>query len=237
MKCPKGKFIDHSGFTFCYVAATGNYTVGTGNITRTQCPAGTTTSGPGYYCSSVGCISDSAECNQACSNATNVEECKKGVPACGCRATSNICTKNADCDDDYFCWFANNTNCYSSSVGECKKVSDYMPSSSTVATTTAAGKTWIRSTGMNWWSAQNWCKAQGKKPVSRADIGCGDNLDGTYCMQSGTVLKAIQDTTWRGYGSHWLEDFGNSCSAYNVTFDSSYVSYNGRYASRYALCQ
>jgi len=145
------------------------------------------------------------------------------------------CLSNADCCGGSFCWFANNSDCKEAGIGQCKKVSDFVPSTATAATTTAAGKTWIRSTGMNWWSAQNWCQAQGRKPANRADIGCGDNLSSTYCTQSGTVLEAIQEK-WGDYGKHWLEDYGNSCRAYRVGFDDSYVLANGRYGERHALC-
>ena len=148
------------------------------------------------------------------------------------------CTVNSDCCGAYFCWFANNSNCHEAGAGQCKKVSDFTPTPAAAATVTAAGKTWIRSNVMNWWSAQNWCEAQGKKPVSRADLGCEDNLnDNTYCTQSGTVLKAIQATTWKNYGYHWLEDYGNSCAAYGVYFSNSDVHDNYRHGNRYALCQ
>ena len=156
------------------------------------------------------------------------------------QCTDNVgkdCTSNADCCYGSFCWYPNDSDCYEAGMGQCKKVSDFTPSTAEAATTTAAGKTWIRSKDyMNWWSAQNWCEAQGKKPVSRADIGCG-NLFGTYCTQPSTVLKAIQDTTWKDYLYHWLEEYGNSCSAYCVRFDNSYVSYPGRSSGGHALCQ
>ena len=143
------------------------------------------------------------------------------------------CTENSDCCGGYFCWFANNTNCYSSGVGECKKVSDYNPDTKTMSD----NKTWTHSTKtMNWWSAQNWCKAQGKKPVSRADIGCAGVLRGSYCTTSDT-LKAIQGQ-WGSYGFHWLEDYGNSCLAYDVYFVNSLVTTGYRdHNSAYALCQ
>jgi len=151
------------------------------------------------------------------------------------------CLSNADCCGEYFCWYPNNSDCKEEGVGQCKKVSAYNPISQTVN-----GKTWIRSNVMNWWSAQNWCEAQGKKPVNRADLGCGDSLsegnlnDYTYCTQSGTVLKAIQDTPWGETGWHWLEDYGNSCYAYLVGFSNSaiYLTVRNNYTySPHALCQ
>jgi len=149
------------------------------------------------------------------------------------------CLSNADCCYGEFCWFSNDSDCTDAGMGQCKKVSDFTPSTAEAATTTAAGKTWIRSYGMNWWSAQNWCEAQGKNPVSRADLGCG-NLHYTYCTQLGTVLKAIQDK-WDKYGYHWLEDYGNSCSAYGVRFSDSRIASGPRYSNAAvhycALCQ
>jgi len=149
------------------------------------------------------------------------------------------CLSNAECCGGSFCWYPNDTNCYSSGVGECRKVSDFTPTPDAATTTTAAGKTWVRSSTMNWWSAQNWCAAQGKNPLRRTDIGCGNNLNDTYCTQSGTPLKAIQEKWGKYYSFHWLEDFGNNCIAYGVNLKDSHIfaitRSNLGYAP-YALC-
>lgn len=113
-------------------------------------------------------------------------------------------------------------------TGECKLVSDYGP-----ASTTAAG--FIRSTNnnMTWWSAQNWCTAQGKTPVTRDLIGCS-GVSNNYCT-SGT-LDAFK-SVW-GSGYVWLEDYGNDCRAWYVSYTglvaSNWNRYN--YSNLFAVC-
>ena len=93
---------------------------------------------------------------------------------------------------------------------------------------------------MNWWSAQNWCEAQGRVLASRADVGCGapcgDTSINRYCRvkncdNSGygtaykeSVLNILQTTEpkWNN-GWYWLEDYGNNRYAYYGFFDSSYI--------------
>ena len=147
------------------------------------------------------------------------------------------CTQNSDCCGGEFCWLSYNTNCHSPGTGKCLLASACAYSTTAAAgTITAAGKKWIRSyCSMNWWGAQNWCLAQGKKPVSRADIGCTGVLGDFYCTTSPT-LAAIQEQ-WGNYSFHWLEDYGNSCNAYGVYFNDSGVYRPSRYNdSLYALC-
>jgi len=146
--------------------------------------------------------------------------------------TYTKCLSNADCCGGDFCWYPNDSDCKAAGIGQCKKVSAYRPVSITVD-----GKIWTRSyDGLDWWSTQNWCQAQGKKPASRMDIDCGDNLGGTYCTSD--TFQAIQ-SVWSNYGthSHWLEDFGNSCHAYLVPFNNGMVLYTHRYFILNALCQ
>jgi len=151
------------------------------------------------------------------------------------------CLSNADCCGGSFCWYPNNSDCSAAGLGQCRKVSSFIPTTAET-TITAAGKTWTHSPrAMNWWSAQNWCQAQGKKTVSRVDLGCGDNLPGTYCTQSGTVLEAIQEK-WGDWGAHWLEDYGNSCNAYVAHLFNSLIHSAQRYTFNYytsyfAFCQ
>ena len=150
---------------------------------------------------------------------------KQCTPAAG-----KDCTSNADCCHGEFCWFSNDSDCTEAGMGQCKKVSSYNLTSMVVD-----GETWTHSgTTMNWWSAQNWCQAQGKNPASRADIDCEDNLDSTNCTQSDT-FTAIQEK-WGIYGFHWLEDYGNSCHAYYVLFKISGVEHDARRYYLYVLC-
>ena len=215
LRCPKGQYNGHSGYTSCYPVPIGNYTVGTGNVTATQCSTGYTTLGEGYY--------------------YDKDECDVGITkACGCQPAEKTCTSNADCaSGTEFCWFANNKNGKSSGIGECKLVSAYDPESTTVS-----GKIWYRSKkNMNWWSGQNWCKAQGYKTVGRSDIGCGDHSSGTNCTQS-SILQAMKaNPVLSEKTTYWLEDYGNANHGFYLDLSSSYIASMGRYYFFYILCQ
>jgi len=147
------------------------------------------------------------------------------------------CLSNADCCGEYFCWIPEEKNCHTPAEGRCKLITTFNPETMTMDD----GKTWTRSgngKNMNWWSTQNWCAALGLRPVSRADLGCGDVSDGAYCSSS--TLSAIQrNDKWKKYGGHWLEDYGNSCVGYGLAFYNSFVWISYRYFGDgyyYALC-
>ena len=88
----------------------------------------------------------------------------------------------------------------------------------------------------SWWSARNWCQAQGLKLATRADIGCADVPEDSYCTTS-PILTAIQKK-WGGH--HWLEDYGSSCHAYRIHLSDSQITMRPRnytlYTTIYALC-
>ena len=215
MKCPKGYYIQYAGWASCSINSVGYYTIGTGNISQTQCPAGKTTPTTGYY--------------QGTS-----EECQANVKACGCQTSTNACYQNSDCASGEFCWFSNVTNCYSPGDGKCRPLTDFAKQTDTMED----GKTWTRSrTSMNWWSVQNWCKGYGLKAATRADLGCSNILPGTFCTQSPTA-EAVRKK-WSNVGWHYLEDYGNSCSAFYfyLTPDwPKYINGTSRLYSGYALC-
>ena len=146
------------------------------------------------------------------------------------------CLSNADCCGGAFCAFENPINYCDEDkgIGKCKLVTSISSQSKTIN-----GQEWIRSTeGINWWSAKNWCEAQGKKLPSRADIGCEGVLG--YCIDPnttasgfiparyGSVLNMLQtqNPSWTDY-YHWLEDKGN-CAAFEVHFYISLVTYTGK---------
>ena len=96
------------------------------------------------------------------------------------------------------------------------------------------GNTWTHGTTMGWWAAQNWCAAQGLRPVSRKDIGCDDIEIGHYCLES-PAIQAIYDR-WSEYGWHWLEPSKWENRIYVVYPSSMYITYNGVGGRGVAFC-
>jgi len=105
------------------------------------------------------------------------------------------CLSNADCCGGAFCAFENPSEDHAQGDGTCLKLKDY----SADTTKTSDGKAWMHSEkSMSWWSAQNWCLAQGKLLASPADTGCEDVEKDEHC--SFTIPE------WYSYYHHWLNE-------------------------------
>jgi len=143
------------------------------------------------------------------------------------------CLSNADCCGGDFCWYPN-TSCQAPGVGQCKQISSY--SYADGVTTMSDGHTWVHSYhSFNWWSAQNWCTAQGLKPVTRTDIGCGDVNSGKCTNMSQSILEK-----WGNQNRHWLDGSYKPCAGVHYVHFSEktiyfdVVNYGGAYSR--ALC-
>lgn len=192
------------------------------------CEANTYVSGSACLSCGSGAISDGTTATCVC-NTANGFTGTWTVPATG--SDDNGCTQgstcetNANCKSGYFCAFEDPTTCSDQGTGACELISDYGPDS-----TTAAG--FIRSINdMTYWSAQNWCAAQGKTLATKASIGCS-GVYNDYCT-SDTVAEF---QIW-GAKTGWLEGYRDSCHAYSMIFDIAFVNDNFTNASgAYALC-
>jgi len=121
--------------------------------------------------------------------------------------TYTKCLSNAECCSGYFCWYPNDSDCYESGLGECKLVSEYAYDN--VAEVMPDGNTWVYSLNMNWWSAQSWCQALGKKAATMSDIGCSKN-NGSICHS--LMADAIK-SKWPDISHLWL-DTKDNCSGW-----------------------
>jgi len=118
------------------------------------------------------------------------------------------CLSNAECCGGYFCWYPNNSDCHESGIGECRLVSAYAYDN--VAKIMPDGNEWTYSLTMNWWSAQNWCYAQGKKAATVADIGCSKSY-GSTCHSS--MSDAIT-SAWPKVLFLWLDVHVDNCTGW-----------------------
>ena len=143
-----------------------------------------------------------------CNNDTNVMVFYFGDTTDLCNPKENgytPCTVNSDCCGGEFCFYVNaiDTDKLGNGNGRCEAISLFLPVS------TADGA-WIRTgnandVGMNWYSAQNFCEALGKKPVTRVDIGCEDET--SNCDTD--IMKSLKQR-WNVYGCNWLEGYGET---------------------------
>ena len=121
------------------------------------------------------------------------------------------CTTNADCCGGEFCAFQNPISGSEKGDGQCQDLSVFKE------TTTVDGTTWKASTSgslLTWWSAQNWCAAQGLRVANREDIGCKDVERLINC--DSPILESFLNNDW--VGMHWLSEPYEEDSAYYVYF-------------------
>ena len=165
------------------------------------------------------------------------------------------CTQNSDCCGGTFCAFQNPGECERGD-GICLSVDVFGPETKTI-TVNGVQSEWLHSTRkyenkyITWWSAQNWCQAQGKQLAKRGDLGCGHVSNGKTCTISTSPGGTDKGTAYNGsalyflqtspsplwiYGSHWLDEYGNDCAAHVMHMDLSLIGGTLRSASGAALC-
>ncbi len=177
-----------------------------------------------------------------------------------CRSPDE-CRTNEDCaikGDGYYCYMKGGYNCTTEFLdgdasynnGTCRKASDDIETNSTSINYV------LSRVNMNWWSAQRFCKALGKKAVSMEAFqcahsfcasGCDANNFG-YCHETADDgvgsnnadnISFIIKELYKGYGVKdvWTSLDFNSCYSYDVYFPSGDVTHDNNTINNYALCQ
>jgi len=136
-----------------------------------------------------------------------------GDTSAQCDSTGEECTSYADCCHGSFCFFTqpSDTEGTGNGPGECRSIKSYEPKT----TTMSDGQTWTCSKNfhLNWWSAMDWCEAQGKTPATRADVG-PECLNEQTCSSS--IMASIREK-WPEIINYWLTDPGNDSGSGSYT--------------------
>lgn len=122
---------------------------------------------------------------------------------------NDSCVKNTDCENGEYCNLTG-SHCFRPHTGTCAAISGkrYLM---------VNGKIFRQSqNGMQWWAAENWCKAQGMRLITLSDIGC-DAEYGTCRSEALSALRAAGIS-----GNLWTGTTATSCYAWNVN-SSNYV--------------
>ena len=124
-------------------------------------------------------------------------------------ADNKQCTKNSDCASGEFCHLASaEWDCYKPDTGTCEPIGDY-----TDATVTGLGSVRRSNGHMEWWAAENWCKAQGKSLI---DVSKFQVYKTTYENTAASGLLTSGAGTW----SYGCAD-GKKCGSwYDFPFDA-----------------
>ena len=144
-----------------------------------------------------------------------------------CSSTIKGCSSNSDCDTpNEFCFVDHNWSCSEPlSIGQCTPVG---------IVNTVFGKTGnaaqyngyiYSSIKMNWWSANNWCEAQGKRLVSLSDLGIIGGYEGGWCTLN-TCQGADWDALYDAFGHEywWTTERrdSDSCEVFYIETTTSY---------------
>ena len=213
-----------------------------------DCPAGTS-------CSNGICLCPTGQevCGQTCCQENQM--CFSDVG--GCVDVSGKCATNADCkdadgnvDETKYCQISA-SDCYgANATGTCediKKSNDEATEGNDKVTIEGLGTVYKSSSTMNWWSARNWCEAQGRRLISVSDLQC-DHLSygatGYCCKDSGScnnnittqsaIMQALR-SKWRS-SLLWTNTSYDSCYAFLVNLSFGGVTSLNRNYTDYALC-
>ena len=177
-----------------------------------------------------------------------------------CVDVSGNCATNADCTEpNMYCHISatfaySETSCFKNYSGTCVAIG-----SKEEATIEGLGTVYKSSSSdMTWWSAKNWCAAQGKRLISADHLGCYRNTDGTrphsginrgYCCaqyqtRCGDTLSKqsaiMQGLRRKWSGIAWTDTSYNSCQAFGAYMYFGEVFYYYRSDDdyfNYALCE
>ena len=159
-----------------------------------------------------------------------------------CVTPTGECVTNADCDPDEFCLFESytsatdaGTTCNVPANGVCTALTgSYAPKVVENTEEPLYGVTYSDAT-MNWWSASNWCQANGSSLMTRATL---DTLSGGNSNDARKT--ALHGGLGKTSGSVWLEDAysSTSCNSRRVYLDAGSIdSVPARERDYYALCR
>jgi type II secretory pathway pseudopilin PulG len=140
------------------------------------------------------------ECGEGLSCFRGQCKCPDGLPLCGdqccskgtyctgthsysqdhlCLAPNSGCVSNEDCEENQYCRFKG-SKCNDLGTGECKDIG-------TVKTYTlklpSGDLTLYGGTSANWWSARNWCEANGWRMVTKQDLYIQNSSEPKYTSE------------------------------------------------------
>ncbi len=169
--------------------------------------------------------------------------------SCTTPSGTSGCLKNSDCDDGEFCDYELHVDCENGPNGQgtCKSATTYQ--TLTVADDGIAGI--LSNSELDWFSAKNFCQANGRSMISLSGSGINASTLGSYFNNNGdcygTDAAKCEGVTWSNYkgklaSTYWwtkdLADGANSCYAFYVlTIYSSVVNDDRSGNFGYALCK
>ena len=152
------------------------------------------------------------------------------------------CLNNSDCETGYYCR-VEASDCHTITTGMCEKISALIKADKVSYHKKLLT---LSNQGMNWFSAKNWCAAQGMKLVKLSDFNVSMPKDtcyfssqkgkDNYCDLTPTMEKELRDIFGSEY-YYWTQNSDDNCSAFGMCFINNYVRRLNRDATlRHAVC-
>ncbi len=145
-----------------------------------------------------------------------------------CSSTIKGCSSNSDCDTpNEFCSVdTNNWSCSGPlGIGQCTPVGIVNTVSGKTGNAAQYNGYIYSSIKMNWWSANNWCEAQGKRLVSLSDLGIIGGYEDGWCTLN-TCQGADWDALYDAFGHEywWTTERrdNDSCEVFYIETTTSY---------------
>lgn len=156
-----------------------------------------------------------------------------------------ICSSNTDCQglgEGYYCQ-VRTLNCHTIAQGSCQRISKLIKNSKVSYNKKHLT---LSNQGMNWFSANNWCKAQGMELVQLSDFNISEPKNicyfssqkdkNNYCDLPKEAEKQLRGIFGNEY-YYWTQNSNDSCTAFGMCFINNYVRPLNKDATlRHAVC-
>ena len=170
---------------------------------------------------------------QICENGQCINRCPTGSYMSGtgyCVPISHGCVSNADCDESEYCDITSSLfRCTAPDTGECKPIEyryNVCEGDNQYESQINDRTMRVSNNTMSWWSADNWCKAQGLRLISLGDLGlqkpatkgcfkesCG--ISNEQWDRLNNELGCASDA-WGENANFWVTESYDACRAYYV---------------------
>jgi len=158
---------------------------------------------------------------------------------CGTATEVTGCVSNADCEANEYCALSNGSHeCAKPDVGNCLPLTDGI--NYLYHGTEFLGN----SAHLEWWAADNWCKAHGKQLVTFNDLEIDKTQLGDYfnehnyclmsdyspeaaCQNIDTASASLKET-FSSLESYWVRDNLDVCKSFRMVINNTFAIYTGR---------
>ncbi len=138
------------------------------------------------------------------------------------------CVSNADCKENEYCKLTGEIA--RPSYGICSEIGSYTDSSEQDTVTGILGIVRVSNTNMTWWSADNWCKAQGMNLIDTTEFECYESGTNQLVTEgdperiaccAGNNVECFSTSNW--YNGDTRAQYSHVLNALREVFGTKYL--------------